>query len=325
MGNTTEHLVVSDCYLHDAGGYHRDYFDNTAVYFYRVTNGIVKNNTISSCGQYGIYLRWSNDTCLKNNMVRRNNGDGIYLVGSKNNILINNTVESNEWDGISLNEKSDNNTIANNTFVDNGDCIEMISSNRNLIYHNRFMKSYYPAYENGTNRWNASYPSGGNLWAGYEGHDDYSGSDQEQPGKDGIGDSKYEICRDSNVDNYPLMYFGKRDVLILGPKDQTENSTGTYTYTLTIKNIGRTNDSYELTKRFEDEYLSVKYPETVSVPSVSWVKVEVDVTIPDLPPDIAGESLIFTAVSENNSNVSDTFPSVYASLDRRIPPACSFL
>lgn len=306
IGNTTEYFVVTDCYLHDAKGDHRDYFDNTAVHFYRVTNGIVKNNTISSCGHYGIYLRGSKDTCLKNNVVRRNNDDGIYLVGSKNNILINNTVESNEWDGISLKEKSDNNTIANNTLVDNGDSIEMISSNRNLIYHNRFMNPYYPAFDNGSNRWNASYPSGGNFWAGYDGHDNYSGSDQEQPGKDGIGDSKYEIRGDSNVDNYPLMYFGKRNVLVLGPGDRRENSTGTYTYTIRIKNIGRYNDTYELMGE-ESEGWSIKHPEKVSVPGGETAEVEVNITIPEPPSGISGSSITFTAVSENNTDVSDDY------------------
>lgn len=324
IGNTTEHFVVSDCYLHDAKGKFWDYFDNTALHLYRTANGTVKNNTISSCDYYGVYLKESNDICLRNNLIRRNDELGVYLVGSENNILINNTVESNEYDGISIKEHSDNNTIANNTFVDNSDSLEIISSNRNLIYHNRFMNTNYPVYDNGTNRWNASYPFGGNFWAGYKGYDNYSGPDQKQPGRDGLGDTSYSPPHVSIVDNYPFMYFGTRNVLILGPKDQTENSTGTYTYTLTIKNIGRTNDTYELTKRFDDEYLSVKYPETASVPSGSLVKVEVDVTIPDLPPDISGEHLIFTAVSENNTNVSDTFSfGVY--LSRPTDSACMFV
>jgi hypothetical protein len=53
------------------------------------------------------------------------------------------------------------------------------------------------------NRWDNSYPSGGNYWSDYTGFDLYSGPYQNETGSDGIGDTPYVIDAD-NQDNYPL-------------------------------------------------------------------------------------------------------------------------
>jgi parallel beta-helix repeat protein len=73
------------------------------------------------------------------------------------------------------------------------------------IYHNNILNNTYQAYDilNG-NKWDNSYPSGGNYWSDYSGVDNLKGSDQDIPGSDGIGDTNFTIDSDS-LDNYPLM------------------------------------------------------------------------------------------------------------------------
>jgi hypothetical protein len=63
------------------------------------------------------------------------------------------------------------------------------------------------AYENGINKWDNGYPSGGNYWSDYGGVDNFKGPDQDIPGEDSIGDSPYtDILGPTGAkDNYPLM------------------------------------------------------------------------------------------------------------------------
>jgi hypothetical protein len=58
---------------------------------------------------------------------------------------------------------------------------------------------------NNGNQWNASYPDGGNFWSDYNGVDLLSGSDQDQEGSDGIGDTLFTIEGGSNNDYFPLI------------------------------------------------------------------------------------------------------------------------
>jgi hypothetical protein len=62
----------------------------------------------------------------------------------------------------------------------------------------------YPEIPPSINVWDNSYPSGGNYWSNYTGVDLHSGSDQDETGSDGIGDTVHEIDAD-NRDRYPLM------------------------------------------------------------------------------------------------------------------------
>jgi hypothetical protein len=81
----------------------------------------------------------------------------------------------------------------------------------NTFYHNDFLHNQmspqaydFPFY--GTNYWNLSYPMGGNYWSDYTGSDLNSGSGQNSPGPDGIGDTPYDIGPMPTVnDSYPQM------------------------------------------------------------------------------------------------------------------------
>jgi hypothetical protein len=79
-------------------------------------------------------------------------------------------------------------------------------SPRNRIFHNNFLNNtqqtvtFFDSFES----WDDGYPSGGNYWSDYVGTDVKSGSSQDLPGSDSIGDKPY-IMFGNNVDRYPLM------------------------------------------------------------------------------------------------------------------------
>jgi hypothetical protein len=57
------------------------------------------------------------------------------------------------------------------------------------------------------NKFNGSYPLGGNYWSDYGGNDIYEGPDQDIPNSDGIGDTPYANIEGGmgSQDYYPLM------------------------------------------------------------------------------------------------------------------------
>ncbi|MFO8109492.1 MAG: PQQ-binding-like beta-propeller repeat protein [Thermoplasmata archaeon] len=391
IGNTTDHFVVRDNYLHNASGNPFIYRMNSGIYLYNVNNGTLDNNTLVKNELYGVYIESSDNNVLKNNTAWNNtsmfsggpgfflmssefnvlegnnaseNFNGIHLVSSHNNelhynnashnkygitltvsehnLLTNNTANYNAWDGDSygydleesgnnmlidnyassnlmgavLLDRSFNNTLTGNEMVSNGifiageniehwnshhiDDINTVSgkpvyywknkdggtvptgsgqviivnstrvtvrdqvlndgtagillgfsngntfsynnasnnilygiyvrysndnmftnnifshngdsgvsleynSNGNLFYNNNFINNTYGATDWGENIWNASYPTGGNYWSDYNGYDNFSGPNQDQPGGDGIGDTTYSIVNGIGVDEYPLM------------------------------------------------------------------------------------------------------------------------
>ncbi|UCF07629.1 MAG: right-handed parallel beta-helix repeat-containing protein [Thermoplasmata archaeon] len=177
-------------------------------------------------GSVGIELGFSSDINVSGNNIHSNNIGGIFLVHSHQNNITNNTASSNYWwSGIYL-ESSSGNNITNNSISENSEGIWLVSSSGNnitandislnhyygiyaqnsvnSIYHNNFIANENQAYDDGSNDWDDGYPSGGNYWSDYTGVDEYSGVDQNVPGSDGIGDTRYDIELDS-IDRYPLM------------------------------------------------------------------------------------------------------------------------
>ena len=156
-------------------------------------------------------------------------------VNNGNSVLINgNTILSRDGAGMgagsyALTISSSAQIIVSNNTMDNTNTTAIIGGTANMTFYGNYLINEYTAlsmekvddaliyhnnFENftvGTTlqtlvnvSFNASYPVGGNYWSNYTGVDHYSGSGQNLPGPDGIGDTPY-IINATLKDNYPLM------------------------------------------------------------------------------------------------------------------------
>ena len=190
MGNVLVDNVISD--------------SNYGIAIYGSLSNMLARNTISN-STHGIHVYTYGDNTLDNNTVM-NNTYGIYLHQFSDNVLSSNVVINNLY-GIFL-EESDTNTLEYNVISDNEYGIYLNHSISNVIHGNDIINNTCQAYDNtGTNRWNASYPVGGNYWSDYTGIDVFSGTGQNGTGGDGIGDIPYQnITGNAGAqDDYPLI------------------------------------------------------------------------------------------------------------------------
>jgi parallel beta-helix repeat protein len=171
---------------------------------YSSSNDSVSGNNITNNDWDGIVLASSsNDSVGGNNMA--NNEFGIVLSFSSYNSVSGNNITDN-WEGIYL-YSSDNNSISGNNITANTHAgIRLYSSSSdNTLCHNNFINNTIQVYSSGlTNVLDNGYPCGGNYWRNYNGTDLYRGSNQNETGSDGIGDTAYVIDV-NNTDHYPLM------------------------------------------------------------------------------------------------------------------------
>jgi len=154
---------------------------------------------------YGIHPNWSNNSLAIRNKVKANIGGGVYLTNSFNITFENNMIISNNYYAMRI-TNCENCTLKRNVVVHNfGSGIHFMNSNNNKAYNNILLNNTYDAINaDAVNIWDDGYPTGGNYWGLYSGSDLFSGTNQDAPGSDGIGDTPY-IIDSSNRDRYPLM------------------------------------------------------------------------------------------------------------------------
>jgi parallel beta-helix repeat protein len=196
MSNSGNYRIINNEFINNNAGVSvRDSYDH-----------LITNNNFSG-NLNGIYIRDSNGNHVLNNTIS-DNTVGIYISDDSNNNLIDgNDILSNSDSGIFIYWYSHNNTISNNNISWNFDYgIYLNRSIDHLIYNNSFIGNGNQSYDDSANgnRWNESYPTGGNYWSDYVGPDDFRGPAQNITGSDGFGDSPYIIDGDSQ-DNYPLV------------------------------------------------------------------------------------------------------------------------
>ena len=180
-----------------------------------VTSGnvLIANFTIRNSYYSGIKLDFytSYNTIANNNIT--NNDDGIVLQDSSKNKILYNNIENNTWNGIFLinNEGEWGNEVIGNTIKNNYNGINSYDIDRveaNTFFHNSFINNkrqviyYYSGYQD---IWHNGYLSGGNYWSDHNPPDIYSGSHQNETGRDKIGDIPY-VIDGNNTDSYPLIY-----------------------------------------------------------------------------------------------------------------------
>ncbi len=191
-------------------------------------NNTFRSNDVSM-NNHGTYTYRSPDNSIVNNTFLSNSHTALEIDDSIGNEIVGNSIQSNGNEGISLYFDSDRSIVESNEILSNGDYGIAIYesdwvtvrdntvsgnvgfgiwnrlSNSNSIYNNRLIGNGAQAYDDGAmNLWDNGYPSGGNYWSDYAGADKYHGSNQLQPGSDGIGDLPYVIDADTR-DRYPLM------------------------------------------------------------------------------------------------------------------------
>ena len=200
----------------------------------------------------GVMLAFTTNSIITQNYITNNiNGVGFY--SSSNNIISRNHVTNNHR-GIQLSKSSTSNSISANNITNNRNGIYLFDSSQNningnnitnseigigfstssnnMIYNNYLISNTRQVYDSyiddssvtpSVNFWDFSYPLGGNYWSDYTGSDGKSGSNQDQLGSDGIGDTPY-IIYENNKDNYPLMPYGGPPAISI---DSPENKTYT--------------------------------------------------------------------------------------------------
>jgi parallel beta-helix repeat protein len=162
----------------------------------------VSNRIIEDAGQ--VILVNCNAIRVENLEIS-NTTVGVELWATSNSEITGNHISTNTHSGIWL-VSSSNNSIFGNSIRNSNIGIRLYSSSSNKIFHNNFTDNYLQAYVPSSydNLWDNDYSSGGNYWNDYKGVDNFSGSNQDIPGSDGIGDTPYTIDLD-NTDRYPLM------------------------------------------------------------------------------------------------------------------------
>ncbi|HVQ00671.1 MAG TPA: PKD domain-containing protein [Candidatus Thermoplasmatota archaeon] len=173
---------------------------------------IVGANTILNAGQ-GIHAKDdSYNLTFAYNTISGTENDSVLFNSIYNSTLIGNVINASQnKNGIELDSATYNITIVRNTISNNSDTgINVTTSYHDFIYHNNILTNTLQAYDDteGTNRWNDSYPSGGNYWSDYVGHDNFSGPGQDVAGSDGIGDTPYNITHPMLIseDHYPFTH-----------------------------------------------------------------------------------------------------------------------
>ena len=216
-------------------------------------NITIKNLELTNNGQ-GVLLALTTNSIITQNYIT-NNSNGVGLYSSSNNIISGNYIKNN-YRGIQLSKSSKTNGIFANNITNNRNGIYLFESSQNTIsgnnitnsefgigfsassnngiYHNYFINNTRQVYDShmddssvtpSMNYWDLSYPLGGNYWSDYVGLDVKNGSNQDQPGSDGIGDTPY-IIYENNRDNYPLMPYGSPlAISIVSPENKTYTVT----------------------------------------------------------------------------------------------------
>ena len=243
IGNTTVNFIVRNSYFNNASGKNSiPYYPDGGLVLYNVTNASVYGNIMENCDNYGIYMRESTGNIVDHNTMSDNTGD-IVLYEASNNTISNNMVGHGSGTSIGLYVSCSNNTVAWNTvlYAGNVGIACTYSSNNNtivgntvahstyygivfdhyssgsLVYHNNILYNGDWQHPNGFendnshNRWNLSYPGGGNHWSDYTGSDAYHGPGQNISGSDGIGDTEYS---NAVTDSYPIMKYIRKPIRI---------------------------------------------------------------------------------------------------------------
>ena len=192
-------------------------------------NNLVKSNNVLNSGHKGIQLGRSYGNYVIGNNVR--GGDtGILAVNSYANNILGNKISMATFSGVFIENSSINRIIGNimesnqigitllisysnvvreNQIIGNEYGVSAYRSINDMVYNNNFRYNDNPLYTDTyvIITWSMEYPVGGNYWDSYtDCRDVKSGPAQNEPGSDGVCDSRYVLPADIDlyIDHYPL-------------------------------------------------------------------------------------------------------------------------
>ena len=166
-----------------------------------VVRGVIRGNILEG-SEDNVRLDDSRQLVVSENYVV-GGWVGIGHIGGSGNLYEWNVLRNNQY-GLYFRDGSSNHTMRYNLLEDNAYGVYFnFQAGASQIDHNDFVRS--GAYDGeSSNQWDDGYPSGGNSWSSYVGGDQFRGPNQDEPGKDGIGDIPQPV-NVSLQDRYPLM------------------------------------------------------------------------------------------------------------------------
>jgi parallel beta-helix repeat protein len=235
---------------------------------------------IAPPSQVGYLALVNCDNIQVDNLVLLKNEQGILLVSTTNSRVENCVIENDNY-GIYLTQ-SDNNSI----------------------YHNNLLNNENQARDDGSNRWDDGYPSGGNYWSDYTGSDNHRGENQDLKGSDGIGDVPH------GQDRYPLMQSWPRVRVVvslsISPNFQKSLPGENLIYTVTLTNYGNTTDNYELTAS-DNSGWTIELSDNLfmNVPPLMTKMTMLTVGVPDNIGNSTRDNINVTVTSQTDNTVSE--------------------
>ena len=187
-GNTIKNCIITDFY----NGIFLVSLESTS----HSKNNNIENNSIYSCGSFGMDLGSSSNNKISNNKVYSNGNIGIYLnTDSSNNNIENNRIYSNNAVGIELDSSSSNNLTNNRIYSNEGGGIYLgYSSNNNIltnnIVNNNLMHGLDISSDSGGNQINSNIFCSNNQSGGAY-YDVYMETAGTNAGDDNAGNTSY--------------------------------------------------------------------------------------------------------------------------------------
>lgn len=173
---------------------------STAVYFVRVTRGVIEDVSASS-SRYGLYVHDSTQAKIRGNTVERNIY-GLHLQNTSESLIEENDLSRQTYNspggyGIYFYEGRANRVIGNTIDSNVNWGVWYSNSRENVFFHNNVVGNRPQVSDSRTdNLWHDPATKQGNWWA------DHKGTDGDG---DGIADTPYPVLGAGNtVDPYPF-------------------------------------------------------------------------------------------------------------------------
>lgn len=125
--------IIGDLTVADDLTYDRQ----NGIYGDNITNSVITNNVIETCGRIGVRLNASSYNVIAKNISRGNLFDGfLFYINTHHNSITGNVASGNYYDGISIGDSSAYNVITGNILTGNGGALGIYKAAYNTVTGN---------------------------------------------------------------------------------------------------------------------------------------------------------------------------------------------